>query len=551
MNNRNTISICHFAITLLLAVFGTIFPIQEAWASKQPEAFSLWKKLPSEQLLKMGHSFANNPELPDSAMLALTIITNRYDKGMSRDEKIAVLKAQGMRAFVYLFRYYDYAKAYDCLLHAQEIADEVSYVSPSLSLDFGHIFSTIGDQTRDRGARQKALGYMRRAFWQSLQINNHNISNTAFGNAITLAWTLENYDALEKEWNVFKKLKNNDAPEFTQFNVYYYQILMLLKAKRYEATLPLFDKQIALMPDNEPHSRYTMITLYNKARVLAILGRHTEAVDNLLRSEQVSQRYGTKDISTELYRELADNERHLGNKDLEIYYQGRFYTLKDTLLNLQQYANIKEMAFAGSLRKVNDQMEQARHERQVMTTALIVLLIIASIVSFSVYILYRKNRQLRMSNQNLYQKNQEVLRLEDEYKKPQLEEKYKQSRLGETDKQALFDKVQQVLAGSNEVYGSEFSLQRLSELVESSYKKVSQVINEKAGCNFNNLLSEYRVKEACKRMNDAEQYGKYTIEAISCSVGFKSRSTFLLQFKRVTGLTPSEYQRMRNAGKSE
>ena len=81
-------------------------------------------------------------------------------------------------------------------------------------------------------------------------------------------------------------------------------------------------------------------------------------------------------------------------------------------------------------------------------------------------------------------------------------------------------------------------------------KKVSQVINEKAGCNFNNLINEYRIKEACRRMNDTEQYGKYTIEAISTSVGFKSRSTFLLQFKRVTGLTPSEYQRAQKSGKS-
>ena len=550
MNNRKTISIRHFASTLLLAVLCTIFSVQKAAASKQPEVFSVWKKLPTEQLLKKGHTFANIPERADSALLALTIVTNRYDKSMSRDEKIAVLKAQGMKSFVYLFRYYDYAKAYDCLLHAQEIADETHFVSPSIALDFGHIFSSFGDQTRDRETREKALGYMRTAFRQSLQVNNHNIANTAFGNAITLAWILGEYDALKDEWKQYKQLKNNDAPEFTKFNLYYYQILMLLKAKRYGATMPLFDKQIALMPDDESHSRYTMITLFNKARVLAMQGKYAEAIDNLLQSERISQRYKTKDISVELYREIADDQRHLGRKDLAMHYQSRYFALKDTLLNLQQYANIKEMAFAGNLRKVNEQMEQGRQERQVMLTALVVLLIIACVISVSFYIVYRKNKQLRSSNKNLYQKNQEILRLEDEYKKPQLEEKYKRSRLGETDKQAIFDKVQQILSGSDEVYDSEFSLQRLSELVESTYKKVSQVINEKAGCNFNTLLSEYRVKEACKRMNDTETYGKYTIEAISGSVGFKSRTTFLLQFKRVTGLTPSEYQRMRNTGKS-
>lgn len=278
--------------------------------------------------------------------------------------------------------------------------------------------------------------------------------------------------------------------------------------------------------------------------------RYQEAIDILTHCEQISKKYGTKDVSVELYRNLADYQKRLGNETLALQYQTRFFALKDTLLNLQQFASIKEMSFADSLQKVNEQMEQGRRERQMMTTTIIVLLIIALIISLSLYILYRKNRQLRASYSNLYQKNQEVLRLEEEYKKPQLEEKYKQSRLGEPDKQALYDKIQQILANSKEIFDTEFSLQRLADLTEASYKKVSQVINEKAGCNFNNLINEYRIKEACRRMNDTEQYGKYTIEAISTSVGFKSRSTFLLQFKRVTGLTPSEYQRAQKSDKS-
>lgn len=536
--------------SLLLIVLCVLTSSQKAVAGKQPKVFSIWKKLPTEQLVKIGHRFANDPERPDSALLALTIVTNRYDKSMSREDKILVQRAQRMKAFVYLYRYYDYAKTYDCLLHAQEIADETNYVSPSTSLDFGLLFSSIGDQTNESSTRRKALEYMHIAFKQSLQVGNHNIANTAFGNAITIAWALEDYDILKNEWKQFKRLKNNDAPEFTRFNLYYYQILMLLKEKRYDATLPLFDKQIALMPDDDSHVRYTMVAYYNKARVLALMERYKEAIDILTHCEQISKKYGTKDVSTEIYRNLADYQKRLGNETLALQYQSRFFALKDTLLNLQQFASIKEMSFAGSLQKVNEQMEQGRRERQVMTTTIIVLLIIALIISLSLYILYRKNRQLRASYSNLYQKNQEVLRLEEEYKKPQLEEKYKQSRLGESDKQVLYDKIQQILANSKELFDTDFSLQRLADLTETSYKKVSQVINEKAGCNFNNLINEYRVKEACRRMNDTEQYGKYTIEAISTSVGFKSRSTFLLQFKRVTGLTPSEYQRAQKSDKS-
>lgn len=153
-----------------------------------------------------------------------------------------------------------------------------------------------------------------------------------------------------------------------------------------------------------------------------MIGRYNEAIELLLRGERICQKYGTKDASVEFYRSLAEYQQRLGKKNLALQYQSHYFALKDTLLNLQQFANIKEMSFAGSLRRVNEQMEQGRRERQVMTTTIIVLLIIALVISLSLYILYRKNRQLRASYSNLYQKNQEVLRLEEEYKKPQLEE---------------------------------------------------------------------------------------------------------------------------------
>jgi AraC-like DNA-binding protein len=78
-------------------------------------------------------------------------------------------------------------------------------------------------------------------------------------------------------------------------------------------------------------------------------------------------------------------------------------------------------------------------------------------------------------------------------------------------------------------------------MVKTKRNYVSQVINEKYDNNFNHLLNEYRIKESCRRMNDTDNYGNYTIESIALSVGFKSRSNFISTFKRFTGLTPSAY----------
>lgn len=76
------------------------------------------------------------------------------------------------------------------------------------------------------------------------------------------------------------------------------------------------------------------------------------------------------------------------------------------------------------------------------------------------------------------------------------------------------------------------------------YNYVSQVISERFHKNFNTLVAETRIREACRRMADTEHYGNYSVEGFALSVGFKSRTNFSQVFRRITGLSPSEYIRM-------
>ena len=87
-------------------------------------------------------------------------------------------------------------------------------------------------------------------------------------------------------------------------------------------------------------------------------------------------------------------------------------------------------------------------------------------------------------------------------------------------------------------------MRELTEICGSNQKYVSQVLNEDYGKTFTQLLNERRINVARRRLLDFEQYGHLTIEAIVTGLGFKSRSTFSKTFKRMTGLTPSEFQHM-------
>lgn len=56
------------------------------------------------------------------------------------------------------------------------------------------------------------------------------------------------------------------------------------------------------------------------------------------------------------------------------------------------------------------------------------------------------------------------------------------------------------------------------------------------------LMAE-QLAEASLRLADREKFGHLTIEAVGESVGFKSRTWFATTFKKVTGLTPREFQK--------
>lgn len=52
------------------------------------------------------------------------------------------------------------------------------------------------------------------------------------------------------------------------------------------------------------------------------------------------------------------------------------------------------------------------------------------------------------------------------------------------------------------------------------------------------------VKTACRILNEPNQSAHLTIEAIAANLGFNSRSNFTVTFKRITGISPSDFMKM-------
>ena len=120
----------------------------------------------------------------------------------------------------------------------------------------------------------------------------------------------------------------------------------------------------------------------------------------------------------------------------------------------------------------------------------------------------------------------------------------KQAYLSDDQIEILLTRIRKALKEKTILFNPDFSLNMLAQTVKSNTKYVSWVINQTYGKNFKTLLNELRVQEASKMLDDFENYGNYTIQAISEDVGYKSSTSFILAFKRIIGMTPSVYQKL-------
>lgn len=123
------------------------------------------------------------------------------------------------------------------------------------------------------------------------------------------------------------------------------------------------------------------------------------------------------------------------------------------------------------------------------------------------------------------------------------ETSYKKSGLNESRKEEIKNHLLNYLEKEKPYLKSELTLKDLAEGLAVSEHNLSEVINTTLRQNFFDLINGCRVKEAQLRMKNPENKN-FTILAIAFDSGFNSKSSFNSVFKKITGMTPTEYKRL-------
>jgi AraC-like DNA-binding protein len=86
----------------------------------------------------------------------------------------------------------------------------------------------------------------------------------------------------------------------------------------------------------------------------------------------------------------------------------------------------------------------------------------------------------------------------------------------------------------------DLTVAKLSEQLDTKSHILSKILNEEFNLHFRDFINNYRIKEFVKIAN-SQDYKNYTLLALAFEVGFNSKSTFNLAFKKITGLSPGKY----------
>ena len=525
------------------------------------QSYEQMSRMDIEDLVGLGTRRLVEENKPDQALMAFTLAMGRYRRNLDESDKRLCMQACYGAWLVYFNHFCNYQKAFESIMTARDIADDIQQDQPKVYLLAGNIYQTISEQSNDSRLMRRAYTYYYKALDMAIVTHDRSSIDICFSNLLTAAHSLHCIDKLGRAWRAYSTLPVGRDDVRRRYNHSAYRMYTLWHGGKLRAAVGEVEGQIRSTPADAEHVRLVVNARLNKARLLFEQRLTGGALDELREAQQLADRAGLKDALLEIYELRARilQAAHLTQEANASY--NHYLTLKDSLYISRQLSNIDEMQFGYDLKKKDEklQMEQARRQR--LFVLAVALVAIALMLAVMLLIIKRKNSKLRESNRQLYLKsvaqlkseaNERVVTHKYEQEISNLQQhiatdsdptrqRYKGSGLSDCDKGQVLARIKKVMEDVDEYCSPEFSVLRLSSLAGYKPKDISEVIHDFYNCNFNAFLNEYRIREACRRVAEDSSFTRLTIQGMANSVGFKSRSAFIAAFKKFAGLTPSEY----------
>lgn len=551
MNRTNKLMRGIFVWLMLVATAATAYATE---AARMPN-YDRWKDLPSPTLLDMGNAYWQVDKI-DSALVCFMILTNRYNEKLSRPEKAICCGATVGAANLYLQSFNDFQSSYRFLIKAEKMARD-NHFNRQLAGVYETKSRLLNERMDIEGNYQyqpEKLELFKSAYYQAVDSKHIRAACISFLNLVFTAIEFGHVNEIDQELGSFQELEIPDSIQSCDVQLVCKGAL-LYKQGKYQQALDVFSdldnhlrKNISPQLIASDKSHNCLLRYFT----LLALNRDADALQELEQAERIESVNQYTDAIVKILHLKQEYYSSLGNTALAKEYELKYYKAKDEFINRSKLLSVEQQKFLLEVEELGEEVKDLETQQRIRDLVIMGFGLLALIIIGILIFVWRNYQNTKQRNLLLFQKNQELLALEAQEKerKAQLAEakKYKSSPMDDPAKGELLQRLYDIMENNTQIYDEGFTLDQLASLVGSNPNYVSQVINEKKCCNFNTFVNEYRIKEACRRLTDTEQYGGLTIEAIGQSLGFKSRTNFTAIFKRFTGMTPAAYQRMARSG---
>jgi AraC-like DNA-binding protein len=328
---------------------------------------------------------------------------------------------------------------------------------------------------------------------------------------------------------------------------------MMLRGE-YDKAIPLFKSSMEkTLKDGD--LGYSALIAISLANVYLKKGNVAEAKHFIDQAKDYYNKDYRDGMLSRIYETTSQYYALTGNVKLSLLYmdsllaenkrmEAQFNALQ--MLRVEQKQNLSEQKLKEeqlNTEKIKSNLYKKGLIRTVFAALFIILLLVRYLV------LYRKKKA---AYQELVRKSQEWAQIDNNITSfvpitsDDLQEEGAKQNVAPDEVDFMLLKDIEKLMLENKLYrNTELSVDLVAQELGVKKHYVPFAINHCANKSFNTFVNEYRIKEAIQLLSDSNAH-KETIDSIAFDVGFTDCYNFYRVFKKMTGLSPTEFRRVIN-----
>lgn len=476
------------------------------------------------------------------------LLMHRATRDLTPDEEKVMAGGYSNYSTYLIFERNNPVQAYPLLKRSLEIMDK--YKDEGLLVvgaftNMAHIYANFNDTV-------KAIEHLKTGFDYALGSSTPERAGYIYAQLLLMAYEFDRLPEIRETMRRFRAEKSLQKGQLYEYNLELTNGIEAYMAGRYDEAIQSIEHAGTHINASYDPEIYISMTLLMAADV-ALRAQKTQLAGTLIDSaayhlggyHELNGRYFLDRIQAQYYRQTGQTDKA---KECEI----RTLVMRDSLYNARNMTMISDLEQDLITSRYNTELRESQLQQEVLQEkntrqmALIFVMGISSliIITLLLFLLY-KRRKLNECRYDLIVKD--IKDTPSPTPEPPVSADVTPTPPSAKEDDGilleLHGRIQSYMASCPDIYSPGFSIDDMSQALQVPSKQLSRAINLHAGKNFSLFLSDYRIREACRILLNADPDNRPTIEAVAEKVGYRSRSHFSRTFKSVTGLTTTDFLR--------